>query len=115
MKEAKEKLDEQRQNSPRGAPGPCNSGVVRDLVVSPVSCPLGKPLLEALDVDTAAAGYLVPDESLNMHSFNKHSSILFTDWRIDWVLWDSPKINQSWVLSILSSLVQSEDLYINLP
>lgn len=89
MKEAKEKLDEQRHDSPRGAPGPCNSGVVRDLVVSPVSCPQGKPLLETLEGDTAVAGYLLPDEGLNVHAFHKHPSILFTGWRMDWVLWDS--------------------------
>lgn len=43
VKEAKEKLDEQRQDSPRGVPEPYDSGVVRYLMVSPVSCPPGVP------------------------------------------------------------------------
>lgn len=78
MKEAKEKLDEQRQDPPRGAPGPCNSGVVGDLVKSPVSCPQGKPLLEALDGDTAVGVqvYRLPAGGLDVHSFNKHPSSL---------------------------------------
>lgn len=84
-------------------------------MVSPVSCLPGSPLWEAQDGDTAIAGSRLHAGGPDVHPTNVLADFLYTDWRLGWVLWNYKKKSVMDSTSILSSLIQREDLSMNLP